>query len=212
LLVDSVLDTEEIVVKPLHRVLKNLGVYAGATILGDGQVALILDIAGLAKRNGMSATRKLVEAESAQGQSAVDDGAKSLRLLMTRVAQNRVAFPLEEVTRIEEIPANSVERSGPREVLQYRGRIMPLVRIGDCLGELRSTHAPDLIHVVVCQLRGTQAGLIIDQIEDIFEEKVKIERFGNERCVAGSLVAGGKIADLLDLERIAEFAGFERRP
>jgi two-component system chemotaxis sensor kinase CheA len=212
LLVDSVLDTEEIVVKPLHRVLKNLGVYAGATILGDGQVALILDIAGLAKRNGMSATRKLVEAESAQGQSAVDDGAKSLRLLMTRVAQNRVAFPLEEVTRIEEIPANSVERSGPREVLQYRGRIMPLVRIGDCLGELRSTHAPDLIHVVVCQLRGTQAGLIIDQIEDIFEEKVKIERFGNERCVAGSLVAGGKIADLLDLERIAEFAGFERGP
>ncbi len=212
LLVDSVLDTEEIVVKPLHRLLKNLGVYAGATILGDGQVALILDIAGLAKRNGMSATRKLVEAESTQGQSAVDDGARSLRLLMTRVAQNRVAFPLEEVTRIEEIPANSVERSGPREVLQYRGRIMPLVRIGDCLGELRSPHPPDLIHVVVCQLRGTQAGLIIDQIEDIFEEKVKIERFGNERCVAGSLVAGGKIADLLDLERIAEFAGFERRP
>ncbi|MCX6612046.1 MAG: chemotaxis protein CheW [Acidobacteria bacterium] len=211
-LVDSVLDTEEIVVKPLHRLLKSLGVYAGATILGDGQVALILDIAGLAKRNGMSATRKLVEAESTQGQTVVDDGAKSLRLLMTRVAQNRVAFPLEEVTRIEEIPANSVERSGPREVLQYRGRIMPLVRIGDCLGELRSTHPPDLIHVVVCQLRGTQAGLIIDQIEDIFEERVKIERFGNERCVAGSLVAGGKIADLLDLERIAEFAGFERRP
>lgn len=211
LLVDSVLDTEEIVVKPLHRMLKTLGVFAGATILGDGQVALILDIAGLAKRNGMSTSRKQVEVESGQESSTIEDGSKSLRLLMTSVAQDRVAFPLEEVTRIEEIPAHSVERSGSREVLQYRGRIMPLVRIGDCLGEARSSHPPELLHVVVCQLRGTQAGLIIDQIEDIFEEKVKVERFGNERCVAGSLVAGGKIADLLDLERVAEFAGLERR-
>ncbi len=210
--VDAVLDSEEIVVKPLHIVLKALGVFAGATILGDGQVALILDIAGLARRGGLNAENKTLDQERVDSNSLVTDGAEHLRLLMARVAQNRVAFPLEEVTRIEEIPASSIERSGPREVLQYRGRIMPLVRIGDCLGEPRiSAATDDLLRVVVCQMRGTQTGLIIDSIEDIFEERVLVERFGNERCIAGSLVAGGMVADLLDLERIADFAGMLRK-
>ena len=211
LMVDAVLDTEEIVVKPLHRVLKSLGAFAGATILGDGQVALILDVAGMAKRSNMNANRKILDADALkQNQAAaLDDGKERLRLLMARVAENRVAFPLEGVTRIEEIPASSIERSGPREVLQYRGRIMPLVRIGDCLGEKRPVvkGEDDLLHIVVCQLRGHQTGLIIDSIEDIFEERVRVERFGNERCLAGSLVAGGMVADLLDLDRIADFAG-----
>ena len=89
---------------------------------------------------------------------------------------------------------------------------MPLVRIGDCLGEQRGAGTgEEFLRVVVCQLRGTQTGLVIDQIEDIFEETVRVERFGNERCVAGSLVAGGMVADLLDLERIADFAGLSRR-
>lgn len=213
LVVEAVLDTEEIVVKPLHKVLKSLGVFAGATILGDGQVALILDVAGIGRRGGMNASRTQLDggADGKQGARS-DDGFERLRLLMGRVAANRVAFPLEEVTRIEEIPASQIERSGPREVLQYRGRIMPLVRIGDCLGESRAAAGPDaLLRVVVCQMRGTQTGLVIDEIEDIFEESVRVERFGNERCLAGSLVAGGLVADLLDLERVADFAGLSRR-
>lgn len=206
-IVDAILDTEEIVVKPLHRALKQLGVYAGATILGDGHVALILDVAGLARRSGMQEVRRHGEHDGLRREDAqVDDGIEQLRLLMGRVAENRVAFPLEEVTRIEEIPASSVERSGPREVLQYRGRIMPLVRIGDCLGTPRGVDG-EVLRVVVCQLSGTQAGLVIDEIEDIFEEPVRVERFGNEHCLAGSLVAGGRVADLVDLDRIAEFAG-----
>jgi len=213
LIVDAVLDTEEIVVKPLHRMLKALGAFAGATILGDGQVALILDIAGLARRGGMVGVRKPFEAESMIEKHELEsDGSERVRLLMTRVSANRVALPLEEVTRIEEISAGSIERSGPREVLQYRGRIMPLVRISDCLGEARTSgDASDLVRVVVCQLSGTQTGLIIDEIEDIFEESVRVERFGNERCIAGSLVAGGMVADLLDLDRIADFAGLKGR-
>ncbi len=210
--VDAVLDSEEIVVKPLHMVLKALGVFAGATILGDGQVALILDIAGLARRGGLNSENKTPDSDKVDQKTLVADGSEHLRLLMARVAQNRVAFPLEEVTRIEEIPSSSIERSGPREVLQYRGRIMPLVRIGDCIGEPRHSDAvDDLLRVVVCQMRGTQTGLVIDSIEDIFEERVLVERFGNERCIAGTLVAGGLVADLLDLERIADFAGMLRK-
>ncbi len=212
LVVDTVLDTEEIVVKPLHQALKPLGVYAGATILGDGRVALILDIAGLSRRGGMNSERKLLERESATEDEVTADGAEYLRLLMGRVAENRVAFPLEQVTRIEEIPATRIERSGPREVLQYRGRIMPLVRIGDCLGlQPAAASADEMLRVVVCQLRGQQSGLVIDEIEDIIEESVRLERFDDSRCLAGSLVAGGMVADLLDLDRVAEFAGLRRK-
>jgi two-component system chemotaxis sensor kinase CheA len=210
--VDAVLDSEEIVVKPLHIVLKALGVFAGATILGDGQVALILDISGLARRCGLNAENQALDQDKVDLNSIVADGSEELRLLMGRVACNRVAFPLAEVTRIEEIPASNIERSSSREVLQYRGRIMPLVRIGDCLGEPRiPAAADDLLRVVVCQMRGTQTGLVVDAIEDIFEERVLVERFGNEGCIAGSLVAGGLVADLLDLERIADFAGMLRK-
>lgn len=48
LVVDEVVGTEEIVVEPLGRHLQQIPVFAGATILGDGAVALVLDVAGIA--------------------------------------------------------------------------------------------------------------------------------------------------------------------
>jgi two-component system chemotaxis sensor kinase CheA len=211
LVVDAVLDTEEIVVKPLHRSMKSLGAYAGATILGDGQVALILDIAGLARRAGIKPERRLATAEAASASAGGDGTARRLSLLMTRVAANRVAFPLAAVTRIEEIPSSRIEHTAQGEVLQYRGRIMPLIRIADCLGYPAPATSPEILRVVVCQLGGVPAGLLIDQIEDIFEETVSVERFGHVRFLAGSLVAGGQVADLLDLDQVADFVNLAGR-
>ena len=50
LIVDEVNDTEEIVVKPLGKQLKCVNTFAGATIMGDGRVALILDVLGIGQR------------------------------------------------------------------------------------------------------------------------------------------------------------------
>ena len=50
LIVDEINDTEEIVVKPLSKQLKSVNIFDGATIMGDGKVALILDVLGLAQR------------------------------------------------------------------------------------------------------------------------------------------------------------------
>lgn len=207
LVVDAVLDTEEIVVKPLHKTLKSLGVYAGATILGDGDVALILDIMGLSRRAGMMSDRRSLVSDSGSTLAAGSGKGSRLSLLITRVANNRIAFPLAEVTRIEEIPSCRVERSAQGEVLQYRGSLMPLIRIADCLGYPAANGAPAFLRVVVCQLRAIMVGLVIDEIEDIFEDNFTLDRFGKVQFLVGSLVAGGQVADLLDLGQIAELAG-----
>lgn len=206
LLVDAVLDTEEIVVKPLHDILRRLAVYAGATILGDGQVALILDVAGLARQAGLDNLASLNHHATTQLADAASSGDTRLQMLLARVAQNRVAFPLAAVTRIEEIPAASIERAGLREVLQYRGGIMPLIRVSQCLGLSPSESSSDLLQVVVCNLAGSQSGLVIDEIEDIVEESVNVAALSAGPCLAGSLVAAGRVADLLDLAKVAAYS------
>lgn len=249
IMVDQVDDTEEIVVKPLNRVLKSIGVYAGATILGDGRVALILDVAGLARRGGMHAQRLLGPNAnrklSALGQSgslaASAPATRRMQLLMARVASNRLAFPLERVTRIEEVPLSKIERTGQKEVLQYRGRIMDLIRLRSVLGfpeadyhshpvnscstldqqvfsgsETATVEDPASICVVVCQMRGGETGLIIDGVEDIVEESVawadaEASSLHSASPLAASLVVGGRVADLVDLQRIDAQVNYSRR-
>jgi two-component system, chemotaxis family, sensor kinase CheA len=235
IMVDQVDDTEEIVVKPLNRVLKAIGAYAGATILGDGRVALILDVAGLARRAGMHSQRLLNAGANRKIliDSAAPSATRRMQLLMARVASNRLAFPLEGVRRIEEVPLAKVERTGQREVLQYRGRIMNLLRLRQILGfpaldysdpyrsssgEAFGHHSedstghlmPESICVVVCQMHHGETGLIIDSVEDIVEESVgwnEQEDLASSSILSASLVVGGRVADLVDLQRIEALAG-----
>ena len=135
LVVDRVLNTEEVVVKPLTARFKDIGVYAGATILGDGRVALILDVASLARRShlnvagGASGPRRNSEV---RGRTAV--GKTVDRLLIAGVGGHRVAIPLDMVTRLEEFAVDKIERAGSREVVQYREQILPVVRLSHLLG------------------------------------------------------------------------------
>ncbi len=184
LVVDDILDTQEIVVKPLSSQLENVPVYAGATILGDGSAALILDVLALAQRaRVLSAGREL--AHGATGHADDDRVKTRVALLVALVGQDRqVAIPLEEVTRLEELPADSIEHVGNRELVQYRDEILPLVRLGGL---------PDdgVVAVVVCSTRGRSVGLVVDAIVDI------VEGAG----VLGTAVVQDRITELLDVER-----------
>jgi two-component system, chemotaxis family, sensor kinase CheA len=165
--------------------------------------------------------------------SAAPSATRRMQLLMARVASNRLAFPLEGVRRIEEVPLAKVERTGQREVLQYRGRIMNLLRLRQILGfpaldysdpyrsssgEAFGHHSedstghlmPESICVVVCQMHHGETGLIIDSVEDIVEESVgwnEQEDLASSSILSASLVVGGRVADLVDLQRIEALAG-----
>jgi two-component system chemotaxis sensor kinase CheA len=213
LVVDGINDTEEIVVKPLGKEMKGLSVYAGATIMGDGRVALILDVLGLARR------AMLLEEGSRHGAGDRDAAARNAyaqsdtqSLLVARVGANRIAIPVSCIARLEEIPAAKLEHAGKLDVIQYRGRIMTVVRLASMLGireEDSSAAAEDsgrLLSLVVCALESNNLGVVVDAIEDIVDERIQIEIREGQRGILGSAVVQQRVTDLLDIKELARMA------
>ncbi|MFN3242708.1 MAG: chemotaxis protein CheW [Planctomycetota bacterium] len=201
LVVESILDTEEIVVKPLGRQLHGIRAFAGAAIMGDGRVALILDVLGLAQQTGLfgeggaSARQLVAEAEAVSR-------AKSSWLLLG-VAGRRVALELSSVARLEELGADEVERAGGSEVLQYRGEIMPIVRVSRLFDDgAPADPARQLPLVVVRDHDGRSAGLAVDEILDIVEEDVEVGRSAGAPWLRGAATLQGRVTDLLDVDHL----------
>jgi two-component system chemotaxis sensor kinase CheA len=196
LVVDDVLDTQEIVVKPLGRHLKGIPVYAGATILGDGAVVLILDAATLARRSNVLA--------SVQGMATVEGGSDEAvadPVLVVEVgADRRAAIPLEMVTRLEEIQASSIERVGGREVVQYRGHIMPLIRLSNLLGAYGEGGDGDGVQMVVYTRGERSVGFVVERILDIASERAGTRSDIDDTALLGSIVVGEKVVELLDIQ------------
>jgi two-component system chemotaxis sensor kinase CheA len=208
LLVDDIYDTEEIVVKPLGRELKGLNVYAGATIMGDGRVALILDVAGLAERTGVVvADRRGSRDNGGYERNRSSDGLKEPLLLFRSGPASRMAIPLRAVARLEEFSRSRVERVGSEQVVQYRGEILPLVYLGEVFGE--EIRHGDTLQVVVHTYDGKNVGFVVDAIEDVVEEEFSATRRGGRSGVLGSAVIQGKVTELLDADALRSFAGGE---
>jgi two-component system, chemotaxis family, sensor kinase CheA len=201
LVVDGIDDTQEIVVKPLGRHLRKIPAFAGATILGDGGVALILDVSGLAQRArviGSGRARAAVPATIAEAPSAAPIERRTL-LLFEASDGGRMALPLSSVARLEEFPRDAVERIGSREVVQYRSEILPLLRISRISGASKEAGDRGPLHVVVWSDGGRSAGLVVDRIHDIVEEPLEIRIPGGAPGVAGSAIIQQRITEVLDL-------------
>ncbi|MFZ1918089.1 MAG: chemotaxis protein CheW [Terriglobales bacterium] len=205
LVVDEVSDTEEIVVKPLGRHLKNVTVFAGATIMGDGKVALILDVLGLAQHARVVTENRDRTAAEADAKPALEGrhGTERHPVLLFRLGDSgRMAIELSAVARLEEFPAESLEIAGERETVQYRGQIMPLVRLSDAFpGRQRSGDEAvgPLQVVVVYGGSGHNIGLIVDSILDVVDESYVLDRQTARHGVMGSAVVQQRITDVVDV-------------
>jgi two-component system, chemotaxis family, sensor kinase CheA len=196
LLVDRVLNTEEIVVKPLSTRLKAIGAYSGATILGDGQVALILDVQALARRALRSDVVERAAEHERQSANAVEE---QDRVLLAGIGEGRqVAVPLSMVTRLEQIPASRVERVGSREVVQYRGAILPLLRLNQHLGAYGGQEREQLL-VVVYTSQGRSVAMVVDEVVDIVESSSQSRSDIDDHGLLGSAVIRDRIIELLDV-------------
>ncbi len=205
LVVDEINDTEEIVVKPLGKQLKIINIYAGATIMGDGKVALILDVLGLAQRAnvlGEMRDREATEKAGKQSLGVADANQSNAMLLFQYGESGRMAIDLDLVARLEEFPRDAIEVAGNQEAVQYRGQIMPLVRVSDVL-ECKRNMAPgsgqEALHVVVYADSGRSVGLVVDRILDIVEESFVIQQETGRRGVLGSAVIQKRVTDILDV-------------
>jgi two-component system chemotaxis sensor kinase CheA len=214
LVVDGVNDTQEIVVKPMGKQLKGLTCYSGSTIMGDGAVALILDVLGIGQLSGvLNRTREAHRHDSAE--TAAAEGQKQRLLLFKSGSFERLAVPLALVARLEEIPLSSVEYAGGRRVVQYRDQILPLIALSSIIERMDQPAADreesaqvDPLQVVVFSNEENTIGVIVDQIVDIVEEAVTMRRpTSPRRGILGSAVVGKKVADFLDLQSIIETTG-----
>jgi two-component system chemotaxis sensor kinase CheA len=202
LVVDDINDTEEIVVKPLGKQLKGISSFAGATIMGDGQVALILDVMGLAQRACLAAGARDYSAASAKSAATAAASNQESWLLFRVGEKGRLAVPLSMVSRLEEFDPSVVETSSNRQVVQYRGEIMPLVRVSEAL-ELPLTAAQEgPIQVVVHSESGRSFGLVVDEILDIVDQHVTVANKTSNRHLLGSAVIQQHVTDLVNVSEL----------
>jgi two-component system chemotaxis sensor kinase CheA len=208
LVVEGINDTEEIVVKPLGKHLKGIPVFAGATIMGDGRVALILDVLGLAQRARVVSQRRDKGIVDSRVQGRAHDGSRQSLLLFGVGETGRLAIPLSMVARLEEFPRVSIEHAADHDVVQYRGRIMPLIDVGALMpGYGQSTGATDdPVQAIVYSHHGRSVGLIVRRILDIVDDTVVCEEGVTHEGILGSAVVGGRVTDFLDVHGIVEAA------
>ena len=203
LVVDEINDSKDIVVKPLGRHLKGLSAFSGATILGDGKVALILDVIGISQSSNVVSEAR----ERAIGNTTTasqETSAERQALLICRQSKDvRIGIPLSLVARLEQFVLSAVERSGASEVVQYRGEIMPLVRLSRMLGGTGAgDKGKETIDVVVYRDQGKSVGLVVEQILDIVEERITVKTNAYTGHLLGTAVVQGKVTDILDVRRV----------
>ena len=217
LVVDEINDTEEIVVKPLGKQLKGVNTFAGATIMGDGKVALILDALGLAQKANVISEqqdRAVAAKEASSGEKTAGD--RQTLLLFQTGKNGRMAVPLSLVARLEEFAVSKVENTGQQQVVQYRGQIMPLIRISEAVdlpeGETGKTavdpQAP--LQVVVYVEQGRSVGLVVERILDIVDEEIVLDRMAERAGILGTAVVQKRVTDMLDVQGVvrASHPGF----
>jgi two-component system chemotaxis sensor kinase CheA len=167
LVVDGLADPEEIVVKPLSAVLKSIGLYSGATVLGNAELALILDPGAIAVKAGVTINASEAEIRSAQEQESIGQES-TVEYLLVEVAGRRAAVPLSDVLRIEQLPLSRIEYIGVRPVLNFEGQLMPVEDSGGLLNAARKLNDTEAtIIVVVCREGNRHVGIAVSQVLDV---------------------------------------------
>jgi len=195
LVVDGLADPEEIVVKPLSAVLKSIGLYSGATVLGSGDLALILDPGSIATRAGVTMSR--VEEQSATALEDDEQDTMSSKFLLVEAASRRAAVPLGDVLRIERISLSRVEYIGYRPVLNFQGQLLP---IEDSAGILTSAASdPNAqIAVVVCREGNRQVGIAVTHVLDVAAGNELFEA-GSQHRASGVTLLNDHVTGIVDL-------------
>lgn len=195
LIVDGVFDTQEIVVKPLGKQLRDIRVFAGATIMGDGKLALILDVLGLAREAGVMKEQVDRPIASRGTQSLTATSANSSTLVVVQVGAEQAAIPLDKVARLERFETSSLERSRGRFVVQYRDEILPLIDLASAIGQY-SNEMGESVSVLVHTVGKRMVGVIVDSIIDI--TNAEVDRTDADGFIVGTAVLDNRVTSVID--------------
>ncbi len=194
IIVDEVFHTEEIVVKPMSNMLKEVSMFSGTTIMGDGSVIMIVDPNGIAQAVGTTLESEVSPQQDEEQATKKDDDIISL-LIFEAGSGDPKAVPLSLVTRLEEFDIGTIERSGERNMVQYRGRLMPLVYVNE-----RSKQQKEGSFSLLVFAEGERVmGLVVDRIIDIVQDKLELQVDSNGDGFLGSAIISGQATEVLDV-------------
>ena len=202
IVVDKVFDTEEIVVKPVAPLLRDISMLSGNTILGDGSVIMILDPNGIAASTSGAETAASGAAHKEAAQKATGAEEAVAMLVFRAGSEAPKAVPLSLVARLEEVDVKSVEQSNGRLMVQYRGKLMPLVPLDPGMSLRQEGRIP----VLVFTDDSRSMGLVVDEIVDIIEEKLQVELNSERVGFIGSAVLAGKATEIVDVAHFLDGA------
>jgi two-component system, chemotaxis family, sensor kinase CheA len=195
IIVDQVFESEEIVVKPVTPVLREIDVFSGNTILGDGSVIMILDPNGIADSFGEAMVNAGETQDDAAQRAREKAAAERTAILIFRADSDEPrAVPLALVARLEEIDVNTIEETNGTLVVQYRGKLMPLIAVSDSFKRVEEGRQ----HVVVFSEGERSMGLMVDEIIDIVEDRLKVELGSEKTGVLGTAVIAGNATEMID--------------
>ncbi len=212
LVVDGLADPEEIVVKPLSGVLKEIGLFSGATVLGNADLALILDPGSIALKAGVM----LLEEEAAHDEGCESDAAKGLEYLLVEAAGRKAAVPLANVLRIEQLPLQRIEYIGNRPVLNFEGQLLPVEDTGGVLAAAL-TNSPaqgsseQQIIVVVCSEGNRQVGIVVSHVLDVAAGGDLYEA-GTDQQTGGVTLLKSQVTGVVDLSAVAPLSAGQQSP
>lgn len=203
LVVDHINDTQEIVVKPLSKLLKNQFAFSGATIMGDGKISLILDVTGFARKAGLLTSNGQASKLKQMNQMHDEQNQKQTLLLLRAGVDKLMAVPMNKVERIEEFMISSIEAVGNQEVVQYRNSLMPLLRLGEFINNTKYvTENKDRVQVIVHSYGKGNFGLIVDHVYDIVEGSYTVHDHIKRKGILGTSVIEEKATEILDVDSI----------
>ena len=195
IVVDGVLHTEEIVVKPMSSKLRHIGMFSGNTILGDGAVIMIVDPNGVAQALGSTAASQMVASTAAEAPPAASDEKPTSLLVFRAGSAEPKAVPLALITRLEEIDARRIELSNGRHMLQYRDQLMPLVSMSDSVRVKDEGPQP----LLVFSDGQRSMALVVDEIVDIVEDRLDIQVASNKPGTLGSAIINAEVTEIIDV-------------
>ncbi len=204
LVVDEIWDSEEIVVKPLGKHFKDISIFAGATIMGDGKMALILDVVGISRKIGLKVEDVDRVKEETTSRSTLTEDEQQFILLFNVSPEEQFAIPLALVARLDKIKADKLEFVGGKEIVQYRGRSMPIIRLENYL-PIQPLPEQDEYHLLVFAEGEREVAFLVSRIVDSIQTHVKLdERLYQIEGVLGSAIIKDRTTLFLDVYKIIE--------
>ncbi|MDJ0727641.1 MAG: chemotaxis protein CheA [Prochloraceae cyanobacterium] len=208
LVVDAINDIREIVVKPLGKQLKQISCFAGATIMGDGRVALILDIQGLAEKAHVISDDKEIDLNTESNIAGKTNDEECQMLLLQGLDNRRMGIALSRVARLENFSPQAIERIGQKKVLQYRDRLLDLIDLSailnpESVNSISDSTNQGLLQVVVVNLdRERNVGIIVENIIDIVDQRITVKSDTDRAGIEYAAVIQGKVTEIIDIEAL----------